>query len=108
MRLTEFNALTSKLKTAVNGKDFSHFSYGASYRLQENKTDLAQAFSVSFVADNKIHVNFYNLLDLQENNWGFMAYTDSKNVSSDYYSLTDKQIHALNDLFYNLHKLNNI
>lgn len=108
MRLSEFNALTSKLKTAVNGKDFSHFSYGNIYCLQENKPYLAQAFSVSFVADNTIHVNFYSLHELYVNKRGASSYKYSKNVSNEYYSLTDKQINALNDLFYNLYKLKDL
>ncbi len=105
MRQSDFKDLTNKLKTAINGKKFSHFSYGASYRLQEDKSDKAQAFNISYVQNNLIHVNFYELIDLQKNKLGYLAYKDSHNISSEYCRLTDKQVNAINDLFYNLHKL---
>ena len=107
MRQNEYKALTDKVKMAANGKEFTHFSHASCYRLQENKSDKAQALSITFISNNVINVNFYNLYNLEQNKFGFMAYKDSKNVTSDYYSLTHKQVTNLCRLLMELQILSN-
>ena len=98
MKANEFKTLLSNIQHYASSKKIVMYVYNNSYRLLDDTLNKSQGMSVTMLNDS-ISFQVYNLYDLVDNKFGGKSYSDSKQVISEYHTLTVKQSKVINNMF---------